>query len=146
VPSFSGGFNHPDPLLIFIHSNYWVLTQNNSSDLGHFVRPPRPLQYLRCVRVKAAVEEEGLPTSRARGSGREGLDDVVAAMIADEDGDLAHPFLLVDDRPPERGVGVTDTARDARRAAAGGATRPLCSTWPRRRSATMSHFTTHGGQ
>ena len=66
----------------------------------------------------------------------QGLDDVAAGMIADEDGDLAHAFLVVDDGPLERGAGATDAARDC--APGGGRdplpqclpTRPPCSTWP----------------
>ena len=33
-------------------------------------------------------------------------------LVADEDGDLAHAFLVVDDRPLGRGAGAIDAARD----------------------------------
>eukprot|EP00966_Prymnesium_polylepis_P053952 1247173-Prymnesium_polylepis.1 len=51
-------------------------------------------------------------------------------MIADEDGDLAHAFLVVDDRPLERGAGATDAARDC--APGGGPTETRCRSACRR--------------
>eukprot|EP00966_Prymnesium_polylepis_P282503 6527626-Prymnesium_polylepis.1 len=51
----------PSPTLKELMASWMRPSSNskNSLDLGHFVRPSRPPKYLRCVRVNAAVRQEG---------------------------------------------------------------------------------------